>query len=135
MTRIETDLKNLIDTTSWSVPVEGVTKTTYIWVESLSEVNPINKPDVSDTVVVFVIRPSTNSQIMKTRGLDRRQYIGDLKLYADSIEDLESAVDGIITIANGEDDLDIFPGGLNGNPIEGYYNMNIIYRFNRFEFT
>ena len=134
MTNIETALKALIDATTWLIGVELVTKTTYIWVESHAKGINLDKPPVTNTDVIFVIKPSVRTQPFgKSFGATVYQWNGDLELHAFNLVDMQRALDLIKTIGDSDINLTLFIPGAGGRPLSKFYLATIVYQWNKFE--
>lgn len=130
---IEDDLKTLIDATVWSVGVEGITKSTYVWSESLAKTLNLNNPRPVTPNVINVIHPSVSSTLTESSASQVIQYTGLLKIYAAEEADFKAALTNMKKIINDEDFLKVTFDGVNGAIIRKKYNNENIYLWNKRE--
>jgi len=131
-TYIENDWLDLLNGSSWSVPVEGVTKQTYIWAESHSTTLDLNKPIIYDANhVVFVIKPSI-SQILRQSSTSKEMvFQGDLMLHGRTIANIKSAINALKTLVDSKPLLITYNRGISGNPKVGYFWTKIPYSWKK----
>lgn len=128
---IEATLKALIDASSWTTGVQGVTKTTFVFAKENTPVLVLSHPDVVDTAVKLVIYPSNSAPLNQTLGSEVWQYIGDVKIYAFKELDLVKAFTALKVIGDAVQDLLFFFPGPSGDPISAYFWGVVIFRWNQ----
>lgn len=125
---IESDLKSFIDADTWTVEVEGVTKSTYIWVESHSRsFNLSHIHQLTVNQAILVIHPSARQLLNQTAGSEVWSFQGFLQIYAKSVANMKSALTALRALANTDPHLLILPGGIGGDPKTSYYSTQCVY--------
>jgi hypothetical protein len=131
MTTIEDELKTLIDSFTWSVGVQGITKDTYVWSESLAKTLNLNNPRPTSPNIIGVIHPSVSSIITQSSASKVVQYIGPFKIYAALETDMQAALTNYNIIFDSDDFLNVTFDGINGSIIRKKYNNEAIYQWDK----
>jgi len=133
---IETDLKTLLDATTWTVVGDGVTKLVYIWSESHSPALDLTNPgswNKTTNQVVIVIQPAQPSQVLLDSANGKNEaFICTLKVYAQTVANIKSALTALKTIFDSQPNLSASYSGIDGNIFMGSYFILTVIKWNKF---
>jgi hypothetical protein len=133
MVVIENVLKTLIDATSWAVNPEGLTKVTYVYIDTQKLGTDYKHPKPLSTEAKIVIFESQRSNKGRMAGANIQEYIGQMHVWTSTVDLAKLAVPLLDTIANGDNDTQFHIGGIRGEPASNSYLIPVIYQINKLE--
>jgi len=128
---IEDELLALIDASTWTVGSQGLTKSTYIHIESHSHELDLWNPPLVDDEATIVIHKSSTVPIQKSLGSDIKSFVGTMVVVTNTTATMKLAINNLKIIADSDPNLDFMIPGIDGDSISNEYNIIISYKWDR----
>lgn len=129
---IEDEIQTLIDSYSWTIGVQGVTKVTTIVVEDQTPDNDLVANDINViTTINLKINASSRTPITKSLGSNTYSWVGILMLEGIDPAKIKLAIAALEIIDNANQNFDLSIGGILGDSMNNKYYIPIGYKWDK----